>query len=93
MISDSASRTAAGSISLGDIDPGEHTLQVNGTSRQGAVLSANLGVIVNPPQSPEPDRGALPATGTVATPIWLVALVVLGVGLVATSGRRRSDRN
>ena len=83
-----ADGTFEGSVSLGDIDPGQHTLQVNGTSQTGSQRSANLGVIVNSQQIPTPEPGVLPATGTSTTPIWVLALALLSMGLVLTSRRR-----
>jgi hypothetical protein len=83
-----ADGTFEGNVDLGDINPGEHTLQVNGTSQTGSQRSANLGVIVNSQQTPTPEPGVLPATGTGTTPIWVVALALLSIGLVLTSRRR-----
>jgi LPXTG-motif cell wall-anchored protein len=84
-----ADGTFQGSVALGDIASGEHTLQVNGTSTDGSARTANLGVVVNPAAAPMPGPGVLPATGVDASSMWLVALVLLGVGLVAV-GRRRA---
>ncbi len=83
-----ADGTFEGNVNLGDIDPGEHTLQVNGTSQTGSQRSANLGVVVNPQAAPTPGPGVLPATGTSTTPLWLMALTLLGLGLVTISRRR-----
>lgn len=80
--------TFTGQVPLNDVDPGLHTLQVNGTSFDGLPRSANLGVRVLPGEAPAPGPGALPATGTDSAPLWLLALVLLGAGLVATSRRR-----
>jgi LPXTG-motif cell wall-anchored protein len=82
--------TFTGEMGLGDITPGNHTLQMNGTSSQGDTLSINLGVIVIHEQVPTPVTGVLPATGTNTTPILLLALTLLGLGLVTTSRRRAS---
>jgi LPXTG-motif cell wall-anchored protein len=73
---------------LEGIEVGEHTLQVNGTSFDGVPRTANLGVLVNPAPLPAPGWGVLPSTGTDTTALWLVALVMLGLGLVATTRRR-----
>lgn len=78
-----------GSIDVGTIEPGRHTLQLNGTTNRGTERSANLGVVVNQPQVPTPGPGVLPSTGTDTTPIWLIALTLLGLGLLATRRRRR----
>jgi hypothetical protein len=73
--------TFTGSVELGDIDVGEHTLQVNGTSRQGSLRSANLGVVVNPSQVPLPGPGVLPATGGERSSLMLwITLMTLALG-------------
>jgi hypothetical protein len=51
----------AGSVALGDIAPGEHTLQVNGTSFDGKARTANLGVLVNASGVPTPGPGLVAA--------------------------------
>ena len=69
-------------------------MQVNGTSFDGLPRTANLGVIVNPTAAPTPGGGdVLPATGSGATPLWLLALALLGAGLVVTGRRRGRSRN
>ncbi len=77
-----------GSIEVGTVEPGSHTLQLMGTSNQGTPRSASLSVVVNQPQVPTPGPGVLPSTGADTTPIWLIALALLGLGLLATSRRR-----
>lgn len=83
-----ADGTFSGLVSLGDVELGEHTLQVNGTAANGLPRTANLGVIVNPQALPTPGAGELPSTGTSTTPLVLLALTLLGLGLVATTRRR-----
>jgi len=77
-----------GDVALGNIAPGEHTLQITGTSDDGFPRTANLGVIVDAEALPTPGPGALPATGTTTTPTWLLALALLGAGLIASTRRR-----
>jgi uncharacterized repeat protein (TIGR02543 family)/LPXTG-motif cell wall-anchored protein len=77
--------TFRGSVYLAGIEPGQHTLQVNGTSFDGNDRSANLGVIVTADQ-PSPN---LPATGTNrSNDLALLALGLVLAGLLATSRRR-----
>ncbi len=85
-----ADGTFQGTVALGDLDVGEHTLQVNGLSQTGAGRSASLGVIVEPAQTPTPAPGVLPATGSSATTLWLIALTLIGLGLVSASRRQRN---
>ncbi len=82
-----ADGTFAGSVALGDIEVGEHTLQVNGTSFDGKPRTANLGVVVNPGQVPAPGPGVLPATGGDTASLLLITLLLLGAGAVVL-GRR-----
>ncbi len=84
-----ADGTFTGVVPLGDIAVGEHTLQANGTSFDGVARSANLGVLVNPAALPTPAAGELPSTGSNATPMVLLALVLLGFGAVAVGRRPR----
>ena len=78
--------TFSGLVPLGDIAPGEHTMQVNGTSFDGLPRSANLGVIVNPPGG----GLTLPTTGSDSTPMpWVLAFLALGAILVLVG---RGDR-
>jgi len=79
--------TFQGSVYLEGIEPGTHTLQVNGTSYDGNNRSANLGVLVV-------DRAVdtsptLPTTGggTAAPQLVLAALTMVMLGFVA---RRRA---
>jgi hypothetical protein len=83
-----ADGTFTGKVPLGDITPGLHTLQVNGTSFDGLPRTANLGVIVNP-AAPTSGDGALPVTGSNTTRLWIIALTLLGGGLVISTSRRR----
>jgi hypothetical protein len=73
----------AGSVALGNIEVGEHTLQVNGLSPDGVQRSANLGVVVAPALTP-----TLPATGGDPVGLWALALAMFGVGLVLSVRRR-----
>jgi hypothetical protein len=78
-----ADGTFAGSVALGEIAPGGHTLQVNGTSFDGRQRTVNLGVLVNA------SGVSLPATGSDAgVLVWALVLVVVGVTLVAVTRRR-----
>jgi hypothetical protein len=82
-----ADGTFAGSVALGDVEIGEHTLQVNGVSQQGSERSANLGVVVNPEGVVD---AVLPSTGGDQNlMVWLltVLLLVLGVGLTRVARR------
>jgi large repetitive protein len=86
-----ADGTFVGTLPLGDLASGEHTLQVNGISAAGAPRSANLGVLVNEAGLPSPTPGRLPATGQdgsgMLVTLALLCLVTGGVVLV----RRRLD--
>jgi hypothetical protein len=82
-----ADGTFAGSVALGDVEIGEHTLQVNGVSQQGSQRSANLGVVVDPEGVVD---AVLPSTGGDQNlMVWLltVLLLVLGVGLTRVARR------
>jgi hypothetical protein len=79
-----ADGTFTGSVPLGDIAPGEHTLQVNGISFDGLPRTANLGVVVNALSAPT----TLPATGSDPLGLWVLALALLGLGLILTVRRR-----
>jgi hypothetical protein len=75
--------TFTGSVALGDIAPGAHTLQVNGTASDGKARTVNLGVVVTA------SGVSLPAAGFDVGVLVLVAmLVVVGVALVAVTRRR-----
>lgn len=77
--------TFTGFVPLGDIAPGEHTMQVNGTSFDGLPRSANLGVIVNPPGGLTlPVSGGDPNLAP-----WMLLLLASG-GLLVLLSRRRS---
>jgi LPXTG-motif cell wall-anchored protein len=78
-----ADGTFTGTVPLGDIAPGEHTLQVNGTSFDGKPRTANLGVLVNPVVAP-----VLPATGSDPAGMWVLAASLLALGLILTARRR-----
>jgi hypothetical protein len=85
-----ADGTFAGSVALGDVEIGEHTLQVNGVSQQGSQRSANLGVVVDPL---ELTGGVLPTTGSNQQPLaWLLMIVMLTMGAMFTRWGRRPYR-
>ena len=60
----SADGTFTGRFPLGSVAPGDHVVQVNGTTADGATRSANLGVVVRA-------NVALPVTGDAA---WIVVV-------------------
>jgi hypothetical protein len=76
--------TFAGSFLLQGVEPGVHTLQVNGTSFDGVARTADLGVeVIASAELPQ-----LPTTG--ATTYVFAALIVLMAGVIITgAGRRR----
>jgi hypothetical protein len=82
-----ADGTFSGSVALGDINPGEHTLQVNGVSVAGATRSANLGVVVNPVPGVLPSAGLAENFAT----LWMM-VILLGLGFGSTLIARRSRR-
>jgi hypothetical protein len=84
-----ADGTFEGSLPLGGLDQGQHTLQVNGTNANGRPKAANLGVIVNQASAPIPGPGRLPATGNDggSTMITVAVLLMLAGGLTRV-GRR-----
>jgi hypothetical protein len=85
-----ADGTFDGSVPIGDIDVGTHTLQVNGTSFDGRDRTANLGVTVDPdPEAiPLPTTDVLPATGSDhGLVMWFVFILALGVALVVMTRR------
>jgi hypothetical protein len=79
-----ADGTFSGNVPLGDIAPGEHTLQVNGISFDGLPRTANLGVVVNALPTPT----TLPATGSDPLGLWVLALALFGLGLTLTVRRK-----
>lgn len=88
-----ADGTFTGTVPLEGIETGSHTLQVNGTSFDGKVRTANLGVLVSPEGAPATLPGVLPATGSDSSPVALVVfLTMLGVMLVMTSRRSAPAR-
>lgn len=72
----SADGTFSGQIPLGNIAIGEHTLQVNGTSSDGASRSAVLGVLVGADPRGLPDSGNDPSTVAAALSLVLAGLVI-----------------
>jgi len=86
-----ADGTFSGAVSLGDIAPGEHTMQVNGTSFDGRDRTANLGVLVRPGESPDPTPAVLPSTGRDLVALDLAVVLLLGGGLLMAVGRRRHE--
>jgi hypothetical protein len=77
-----ADGTFAGAVSLEGIAPGEHTLQVNGTSFDGRPRTANLGVLVSP------GAVTLPSTGSDPAGLWVLSVSLLMLGLILTVRRR-----
>jgi LPXTG-motif cell wall-anchored protein/uncharacterized repeat protein (TIGR02543 family) len=78
--------TFDGSLFLTGIDPGEHTLQLNGISFDGQDRSANLGVLVTTDAEPLP---ALPATGSNSSnELMLLGLSLAMLGFIITVRRR-----
>jgi hypothetical protein len=70
----------AGSLPIGDIDVGEHTLQINGVAADGQVRSASLGIVIRTAEVPAP-LPELPATGSEShdrVGAWSVLLLALG---------------
>jgi LPXTG-motif cell wall-anchored protein len=86
-----ADGTFVGRVPLNGIAAGLHTLQVNGTSFDGVMRSANLGVIVT--ERPAPGDAVLPSTGANGSMASAWALVMLAIGglLVITRRGRRQD--
>jgi hypothetical protein len=73
----------SGTVPLGDVAVGSHTLQINGVSADGAPRTANLGVEVIAQEA------VLPATGAESTLMisWVILLASFG-GLLMLLGRR-----
>jgi LPXTG-motif cell wall-anchored protein len=86
-----ADGTFVGRVPLNGIAAGLHTLQVNGTSFDGVMRSANLGVIVT--ERPAPGDAVLPSTGANGSMASAWALVMLAIGglLVIVRRGRRQD--
>ena len=84
-----ADGTFAGRVPLTGVEVGSHTLQINGTSVDGAARSANLGVVVQDVTVPAPGPGALPSTGSGTGLMWLAVTALAGGALVTTARRRR----
>jgi hypothetical protein len=85
-----ADGTFEGRVPLTGVEVGTHTLQVNGTSFDGVMRSANLGVVVAPAAVPSPGDALLPATGGSGSGATLaVLLTATGAALMGFAGRRR----
>ena len=69
-----------------DIEPGVHTVQVNGFTTDGKVRSLNLGVVVS---DGVVTSDTLPATGADSFPLSGLALMVLALGAMVLVSRRR----
>lgn len=83
-----ADGTFEGTLPIGILESGEHTLQVNGISMTGADRAANLGVLVTDQGIPTPGPGRLPATGTSGTsPMLTIAIVLMLAGGVVLMRR------
>jgi hypothetical protein len=84
--------TFSASLPIGALAPGMHTVQVNGISMDNTLRTANLGVVVDA-NSDSPEPGILPVTGAdlsmQATQMMLLALLLLGLGLVLQASCRR----
>lgn len=79
----------AATFPIGEIELGEHTLQVSGTGADGSVRAASLGVVVADLDVPAPPVVELPSTGTAMSGLVIMLLALaLGVGLVGFSKRR-----
>jgi hypothetical protein len=79
--------TFTGSVLLGDVEVGEHTLQVNGVTTTGGQRSANMGVLVN---SADLETPTLPSAGLGDLAFnWILLLVAAGGLLVLTARRTR----
>lgn len=80
--------TFSGQVALTDIPPGEHTLQVNGTSADGAIRSVNLGVVVE--KTATVSAQGLPVTGAALGSLVSIGLVLVvsGGGAAALAARR-----
>jgi hypothetical protein len=77
--------TFTGSVLLGDVEVGEHTLQVNGVTTAGGQRSANMGVLVN---SADLETPTLPSAGLGDLAFnWILLLFAAG-GLLVLSARR-----
>ena len=87
-----ADGTFVGRVPLTGIAAGTHTLQVNGTSFDGVMRSANLGVFVTEPNATAPIEALLPSAGvngSMASAWALVTLALGGLLLIARRGRRQ----
>ena len=88
-----ADGTFSGTLPMGDLAAGEHTLQVNGVSGNGSQQTANLGVLVTEAGAPIPGPGRLPATGNGSSvPMLQLALLLLVLGGVTLTWRRKWAR-
>jgi LPXTG-motif cell wall-anchored protein len=82
-----ADGTFEGTVDVGDIAPGGHTLQVAGLNEAGVQRAANLGVIV------APGAAELPASGSESGSLLVLGLALLGIGVIFTSRRRTGRAN
>jgi hypothetical protein len=83
-----ADGTFDGSVFLSGIDPGEHTLQVNGISFDGQDRSANLGVLV---AAVEPPTTLPTAGGTLSVDLMVLAVSLSMLGFLITVRRRSHE--
>jgi hypothetical protein len=82
-----------GSLPIGQIEVGEHTIQVNGVSADGRARSVNLGIMIREPSVPEvvPE---LPAAGTDTNDkmhAWSVLFLALGALMWLVARRPEED--
>jgi uncharacterized protein (TIGR03382 family) len=79
-------------MNLGNVDVGEHTLQVNGLSVSGDARTANIGIVVRAGVPVTDNDVQLPRTGSDTDGVP-AALTMLGLGLVAVLTARRRSLN
>jgi hypothetical protein len=80
-----ADGTFEGDLALLGVPVGEHTLQVNGISFDGVDRTADLGVLI---AAPAPQ---LPTSGAEVWDYLLLAVLLVLLGLLVISGRRRNS--
>jgi alpha-tubulin suppressor-like RCC1 family protein len=78
-----ADGTFAGTVEIGGVAPGEHTLQVNGLGRSGVQRSVNLGVVVD-----QSDGATLPRSGGSPGAVLILAAALFALGVLTLTRRR-----